>query len=147
MRTIEREIQHEDYMRVMKTQRSQVNKYVKLQSREHVIYTLSARKTSLSTFDNKRFWLMDNQSSLPLGHYEIDNYLPAKHKQTVITDFFGACAQDPPDQTNLKLQQIVLAASLRVRAPTAAAVAAVAVAAATVMIHSQKISKGKDQVN
>ena len=65
---------------------------MKLQSREHVIYTLSAAKTSLSVFDNKRFWLNDNQSSLPLGHFEIANYLPAKQKQTTITDYFGPCA-------------------------------------------------------
>ena len=90
---MEREIRHEDYLRVLKAQKSQTNKFVKLQSREHVMYTLSVCKTSLSVFDNKRFWLNDNQTSLPLGHFEIGKYMPPRHRQTSITDYFGICSQ------------------------------------------------------
>ena len=95
--TVETEIQHSHYAAVLQTHKSQVNSFVKLQSRDHCIYMLAMKKTSLSIFDNKRFWLPDNLASLPLGHYKIADYVPPPLRQTAITDYFAVAPKSAHD--------------------------------------------------
>ena len=42
-----------------------------IRSKNHQIYSINQVKYSLSNYDNKRYWL-DNCSSLPFGHYSIN---------------------------------------------------------------------------
>ena len=45
-------------------------KYASSRSRKHVLHTIDQEKTGLTNYDDKRFWLSD-QESLPFGHHSI----------------------------------------------------------------------------
>ena len=45
-------------------------KYASIRSHKHVLHTIDQEKTGLTNYDDKRFWLSD-QESLPFGHHSI----------------------------------------------------------------------------
>ena len=69
---VKNQITFNDYNEVIKTGVPTYHKQVSLQTNKHNIYTTELNKKSLSRFDNKRYWLNDNCSSLAYGHYLID---------------------------------------------------------------------------
>jgi hypothetical protein len=67
---VKKEITYEDYEHCLLTGVGKMNKQKGFRSFGHKPSTIGTTKQSLNSFDSKRYWL-DNNSSLPLGHYKI----------------------------------------------------------------------------
>ena len=61
------EISFADYQRVLETKLPQRHAMTTIRSKEHNLYIQKIEKTSLSLFDDKRYWLT-HFDSVPYGH-------------------------------------------------------------------------------
>ena len=61
------EITFEDYQRVLETKLPQRHAMTTIRSKGHNLYIQKLEKTSLSLFEDKRYWL-DHYVSVPYGH-------------------------------------------------------------------------------
>ena len=61
------EITFKDYQRVLETTLPQRHAMTTIRSKDHNLYIQKLEKTSLSLFEDKRYWL-DHYVSVPYGH-------------------------------------------------------------------------------
>lgn len=73
--TVRDEITFEDYRKCLETSIPSRHLNYRLQSRKHIITSVSVEKVSLSPLDDKRYILSDGISTLAFGHYKIDKNL------------------------------------------------------------------------
>ena len=68
---VEKSITHEDYKTCLKTGKEQLRKQNIIRSYEHEVYTEEVNKIALSSMDDKRYLLINNNDTLAWGHYKI----------------------------------------------------------------------------
>ena len=61
---------YKTYEETLKENKSETVQFNSIRSKHHNIYTINQVKQSLSSYDNKRYYL-DSVNSLPYGHYMI----------------------------------------------------------------------------
>ena len=64
-------ITHEDYKSTLFEKTSQTHSMTQIRSYGHELYTVRLNKTSLSSYDDKRYILDDGVNTLAYGHYKI----------------------------------------------------------------------------
>lgn len=69
--TIEKHIKHMDFILTLINSKRMEHSFHNIGSKKHQIFTLLQRKVSLSSFDDKRYLLVDKIHSVPYGHYKI----------------------------------------------------------------------------
>jgi hypothetical protein len=68
---VEKNLKHEDYAKTLQSSVGTVAQFNSIQSRNHVLNTVTIKKSCLSAFDDKRFLLKDGIHTLAYGHYKI----------------------------------------------------------------------------
>jgi hypothetical protein len=68
---VEKNLKHEDYVKTLQSSVGTVAQFNSIQSRNHVLNTVTIKKSCLSAFDDKRFLLKDGIHTLAYGHYKI----------------------------------------------------------------------------
>jgi hypothetical protein len=68
---VEKNLKHEDYVKTLQSGVGTMAQFNAIQSRNHVLKTVSIKKSCLSAFDDKRYLLRDGIRSLAYGHYKI----------------------------------------------------------------------------
>lgn len=68
---VKKEIFHQHYINTLLNSSSMKHTMYGLRSDHHIMYCDKITKTSLSAFDDKRYWLDDGITSLAYGHYKI----------------------------------------------------------------------------
>ena len=63
-------IKHNDYLKCLKSFHQQETTVQSFRSYSHRIYSTVSKKSSLNAFDDKRYLLCDNITTLPFGHYK-----------------------------------------------------------------------------
>ena len=63
-------IKHNDYLKCLKSFHQQETTVQSVRSYSHRIYSTVSKKSSLNEFDDKRYLLCDNITTLPFGHYK-----------------------------------------------------------------------------
>ena len=67
---VKKELSYQQYEETLKDNKSETVRFNSIRSKNHNIYTINQVKLSLSSYDNKRYYL-DSVNSLPYGHYAI----------------------------------------------------------------------------
>ena len=67
--TVKNEIEHNDYINVLKTNESQSRKVHSIRSFNHELFTYAQKKTALTSWSDKSY-LIDNNNSTPYGYYK-----------------------------------------------------------------------------
>jgi hypothetical protein len=67
---VKKEITHQDYKHVLQSGESIKKNVVGIRSFEHQLYTVKTNKTALTTYYDK-FFMVDNNTCIPFGHYKI----------------------------------------------------------------------------
>ena len=73
-REVIKTLTHQTYKDRIIFQSELVRKVSRMQSLKHQIYNIEQSKVALTFFDNKRLWI-DENNSLPYGHYKCVNYM------------------------------------------------------------------------
>ena len=68
---MERNVRLEHYRRCLYDQETHISSYNTIRSFNHVLYSITERKKTLTYFDDKRYILDDKVHTLPFGHYSI----------------------------------------------------------------------------
>jgi ketopantoate reductase len=68
---VEKNLKHENYVKTLQNGVGTVAQFNAIQSRNHVLKTVTLKKSCLSAFDDKRYLLKDGIHSLAYGHYKI----------------------------------------------------------------------------
>ena len=66
---IKQEIRHADYRDCVYNYKKYVHPMNTIRSEKHKLYTMTQNKTTLSTYEDKRYILDDGINMLPYGHY------------------------------------------------------------------------------
>src|SRR4051812_8950499 len=72
-RQVKKTIKFDDYKWILFNSEKISNKMNHLRSFNHNIHLIEVEKTSLSAFDNKRFFIENSFDTLPFGHYLAHN--------------------------------------------------------------------------
>jgi hypothetical protein len=68
---VKKELMHKHYRDTLLNSKQSKHTMFGLRSDHHIMYCDKITKTSLSAFDDKRYWLGDGITSLAYGHYKI----------------------------------------------------------------------------
>ena len=70
---LKKNVKHENYRKVIDESVCYLSKMNRIQSKEHKLQTVELKKLIFTNFDDKRYILNDGITTLPFGHYQIDN--------------------------------------------------------------------------
>ena len=73
----------DNYVEVLKTQKSVSRKQVQLRSYKHTIYTIKQKKVALSSYDDRRFILEDGIDTRAHGHWRNEHGNANLNKNTM----------------------------------------------------------------
>ena len=68
---IKKSLRHENFVKCLRTQKSQIRKQSFFRSRDHHVFTENVTKIALSAKDDKRIILEDGINTLALGHWRV----------------------------------------------------------------------------
>ena len=68
---VKKELTFKKYEQTLETTQSDKVSFNSIRSKNHKIYTINQIKQSLSSYDNKRYYV-DSVKSLPFGHYLVN---------------------------------------------------------------------------
>lgn len=86
-------LRFEDYLTTLFSNSKRTDAMTRFQSFDHKIFTVVTNKTSLSAYDDKRYYLSDGIHSLSYGHHLIDGENPKDHS-----------FQDPSDESSVDVE-------------------------------------------
>ena len=70
---LKKRITHDDYLRVLRSNDVVRAEALTIRSERHQIYTMAIGKRALDAVDSKRVVLNDGISTLPFGHYQLND--------------------------------------------------------------------------
>jgi hypothetical protein len=68
---VNKHVRHEMYLNTLITRKSTRAEFVAFRSRAHAVKTMNIARVCLSAYDDKRFVLNDQVTTLAYGHYKL----------------------------------------------------------------------------